>query len=233
MSPSLYRRMKAPVRNALEASPTLYCASARLKTGRNREVVTRSSDLLVESFPRSGTTYLVASIALAAPSLRIASHVHHQAHVQLAVKYGIPSFVLIREPMAACTSATVRLGDQVTFRQMLERWCRYYGALADLPEVHFVSFESATGDTAATVTEVLTMARLADRIVRTIEHDEIIAAVEVMAERRRRGELDPMRISTPTAERKARIEAVADEFRQQGGELLARAESIYASIEAL
>jgi len=225
--------MKAPVRNALEASPTLYCASARLKAGRNREVVTRSSDLLVESFPRSGTTYLVASLELAAPSLRIASHVHHQAHAQLAVRYGVPSFVLIREPMAACTSAAVRLGDQVTFRQMLERWCHFYGALADLPSVNFVSFESATGDTAATVARVLAIAGLSDRVVTKIEHDDIIAAVEAMAERRRKGNVDPMKVSKPTAERQARIEAVADDFRQQGGELLQRAESIYASIEAM
>ncbi|MSW45431.1 MAG: hypothetical protein F2520_09340 [Actinobacteria bacterium] len=225
--------MKAPLRNVLEASPTLYCGAARLKTGRNREVVTRSSDLLVESFPRSGTTYLVASLGLAAPSVRIASHVHHKAHVQLAVRYGVPSFVLIREPMAACTSATVRLGDQVTFRQMLERWCRYYSALAELPQVQFVSFESATGDTAATVGRVLGSAGLSDRIVTAIDHDEIIAAVEAFSERRRKGDRDPMRVSVPTPERKARIKEVADEFRRQGGELLRQADEIYARIEAL
>jgi hypothetical protein len=233
MSPSLYRRMKAPVRNLLESSPALYCASARIKPGRNRNVVTRSTDLLIESFPRSGTTYLVAGLGLAAPSLRIASHVHHQAHAQLAVRYGVPAFVLIREPLAACASATVRLGDQVTFRQMVERWCRYYGALADEAALQFVSFESVTGDTVATVSRVLEIAGLSDRIVRTIEHDEIITEIEELSERRRRSDPDPLKISKPTPERQARIAAAVDDFRVQGGDLLRRADAIYASIEAI
>lgn len=233
MSGKLFRRMTEAARPVLELSPTLYCGAARIKPGRNREVVSRSTDLLVESFPRSGTTYLVAALGLAAPSLHIASHVHHQAHVQLAVRYGVPPFVLIREPMAACTSATIRLRDQVMFRQMLEGWCRFYGALADLPQVHFVSFESATRDTSATVAKMLEIAELSDRIVTTIEHEEIVAVVEGFGVRRSKGVRDPMTISVPTPERKVRSAEVAEEYRRQGGELLQRAETIYSGVAAI
>ena len=233
MSPNLYRRMKSPVRRVLELSPTLYCASARLKRSRNRNIVSRNSDLLVESFPRSGTTYFVASLGIAAPTLRIASHLHHQAHVELAVRKSVPSFVLIREPFAACISATVRLGDQVTFPQMLQRWSGFYEALESVPEVHFVSFESTVQEPEATILAVLSAANLSERLRNRVDHDEVIAVLDAMTEKRRRGNYDPLDVSRPTAERQERIEAVASEMRQQGGELLTRAIAIHERIQAL
>ena len=233
MNQGLYRRVKDPFRRVLEASPTLYCATARLKRGRNREVVTRSTDLLVESFPRSGTTFMIAELTLAAPSLRIASHVHHQAHVQLAVRYGVPAFVLIREPMAACVSATVRLREQVPFIKMLRRWCEFYEAVEAVPGVTFVSFESLTTAPNETVAGVMSIAGLSDRVVKEVSEQEALAEVEAMGIRRRRGERDPLKLSTPTAERKAKIEAAAAEFERQGGVLLDRANAIHARIRCL
>lgn len=233
MNQRLFRKVKDPFRRVLEASPTLYCAMARLKTGRNREVVSRSTDLLIESFPRSGTTFMIAELRLAAPSLRIASHVHHQAHVQLAVRYGVPTFVLIREPMAACVSATVRLREQVPFVKMLRRWCTFYEALESIPGVTFISFESLTTAPSETVSQVMSLAGLSDRLVNEVSAEEALAEVEAMGVRRRRGERDPLKISTPTAERKAKIEAAAVEFERQGGPLLERANAIHARIRCL
>jgi hypothetical protein len=67
--------------------------------------ITEQTDLVVEGFPRSGNTFTVFALQDAAQQrLRIASHVHHPSQVVLAVARGVPTVLVVREPVSALAS---------------------------------------------------------------------------------------------------------------------------------
>ncbi len=186
-------------RRAIATSPWLYCRIARSKPGRNRHVVGRGSDLLVESFPRSGTTFLVAALAFVAPEVEVASHVHHPAHVRLALRYGVPSVVLIREPVDTCTSLAIFRGGGEP-RELLEAWSDFYEALEPLAGLRFVTFADLTTDPGGTVARVLSCVRRPIAVSGELVDAEVMAEVDRLA-LARSGAVDPLRVSHPTPER--------------------------------
>ena len=57
------------------------------------------TELVVEGFPRSGNSLAVAAIAAAQPRpLRIAHHTHAPANVLRALRLGLPTLVVVRDP---------------------------------------------------------------------------------------------------------------------------------------
>jgi hypothetical protein len=75
-----------------------------------RELVDRSTDILIESFPRCASSFSIAAFRLAQEprSYRVACQTHAPGHVIAAVRLGVPSLVLIREPMDAIVSNLFR-----------------------------------------------------------------------------------------------------------------------------
>lgn len=72
--------------------------------GTSRQI-TEHTELVVEGFPRSSNTFTVFALEDAAHHrLRIASHVHHPAQVKLAVSRGVPTVLVVREPIATLAS---------------------------------------------------------------------------------------------------------------------------------
>ena len=60
---------------------------------------------MVEGFPRSGNTFTVFALQDAANQrLRIASHVHHPSQVIRAVSRGVPTVLVVRDPVSALAS---------------------------------------------------------------------------------------------------------------------------------
>jgi hypothetical protein len=216
------------LRGAVARSPWLYCAIARRKPGRNRQVVSRGTDLLVESFPRSGTTYLVAALKVTAPSLQVASHVHHPAHVRLAQRYGIPSVVLVREPLAACASLAI-YRDRFSAASVLQEWIDYYEPVARLGGVQVIEFQGLTRRTIEALELIgrlvdvqfdVSMPDLDERIVQEINRMTMY----------RHGEIDPLRVSRPTEEREERKVAVRQQLEWEGAAELAAARQLYQRI---
>ena len=67
--------------------------------------ITRDTDIVVEGFPRSGNTFAVFALRDASDGrLSVASHVHHPSQVKLAVRKGLPTLLVIREPVACLAS---------------------------------------------------------------------------------------------------------------------------------
>jgi hypothetical protein len=92
----------------LAKSPSLALPLAWLRG--NRELVDKDTDILIESFPRSASSFAKAALRLAQEprELRIASQTHAPGHVIAAVRLNIPSLVLIREPIDAVVSNLFR-----------------------------------------------------------------------------------------------------------------------------
>lgn len=186
-------------RRVVALSPRVYCGIARAKRGRNRLIVDRSCDLLVESFPRSGTTFLVAALGSVAPEVAVASHLHHPAHVRLARRLEVPTVVLIRDPVDACTSLAIfRQGSDPA--ELLGGWIDFYSRVGQVPGVTFVDFRELVEDPTGTVAAVLAVAAPGGGPVAEVDPDSVIASVDRLSFARR-GEVDPMRVSHPTPER--------------------------------
>lgn len=106
-------------------------------------VVEKCTDLLIEGFPRSGNTYayLIARETLEG-SLKIAHHVHGEAQFRCAAKYKVPAMLLIRDPVAACTSLLLRQ-PALSAAQALSHYASYHRRLWPLRDnMIIVPFES-------------------------------------------------------------------------------------------
>jgi hypothetical protein len=105
-------------------------------------VVSSEADLVIEGFPRTGSTFAVAAFQHAQPiELTIAHHVHAPAQVLYAVRHDIPALVLVRPPEDSVISQVIR-NPRISIRQGLIGYIRFYGPLLPVRE----EFETATFD---------------------------------------------------------------------------------------
>lgn len=82
-----------------------------LERARGRgELLDASTDVLIEAFPRCASSFAVAAFRLAQEPrfTHIAHHTHMPAHVMAAVRRGVPTMVLLREPLDAVVSHLIR-----------------------------------------------------------------------------------------------------------------------------
>jgi hypothetical protein len=116
--------MKIPFRlkTLLDRQPMFYLGLLRLQRRRHwsrQWVVERNTEIVIEGFPRSGNSFAYSAFKQSNPHVsRIATHVHMSAQILMAARYGIPTMVLLREPVAAVCSMmalSTQIGDRSTF----------------------------------------------------------------------------------------------------------------------
>jgi hypothetical protein len=137
--------------------PSLFLPLARARhgtgVGSGPKAVGKDTEIVIEGFPRSANSFAVAAFKLAQPQpVRIAHHLHFPGQVTAAVKMGIPTLVLIREPEEAVLTHLARMLElNYTYNVVKQasreysRFSRFYSSI--LPHrQHFVSakFESVT-----------------------------------------------------------------------------------------
>ncbi len=119
------------------------------------QLVTASTDLVIEAFPRSATTFCYYALQHAqAVPVRIAFHVHSPAQVIQATRMGVPSLVLIRRPRDAVRSVMLRL-PRIPAAAFLERYLLFYKSLEPyLDRVVVADFEDAISDYGAVIRRI-------------------------------------------------------------------------------
>jgi hypothetical protein len=201
----------------LERWSTVYMALAKHRND-TRVLVGPDVDLIVEGFPRCGNSYLVAWIEQANPGLRVASHLHSYAHVRAALRQGVPTVVVTRDPEDAVASEIVRAtfaGGTTTAWRLLWRYARFHRAVARWADDVILSpFATTTGhpdlvaaalrDRAGLDIEIAPPHGAADVVSRVEEYS--VAAI---------GRVDEMAVGRPSAERTAVAEAVKRELRDR------------------
>ncbi len=114
---------------------------------RERKLAGPTTDLVIDGFPGSGNSFVSNSIrdAVVAPCA-IESHFHYTAQLKRALRLGIPTLVIVREPVAACNSLKSkqpRLDD----RLILARWIHYHAyVLRRLTTLEVFFFEDVVAD---------------------------------------------------------------------------------------
>ena len=80
-----------------------------VRPGKRATLARRDTAIVIEGFLRSGNTYSVAAFRIAnGPELHVGRHLHGAPHVLRAVRMGLPTLVLVRNPREAVLSYLVR-----------------------------------------------------------------------------------------------------------------------------
>jgi hypothetical protein len=105
-------RLRYRLMTQLARRPALAIPLARLRG--EGELVGEDTDLLIESFPRSASSFALAAfnIAQEPARYRVAHHTHAPGHVIAAIRLGVPALVLVREPEGAVVSSVIRHPDR-------------------------------------------------------------------------------------------------------------------------
>jgi hypothetical protein len=151
------RELLYTARYVINAHPSIYMPFTRLKhRGKGDWAVARDTELVIEGFGRSGSTFALIAFDLAQKrAVKSAHHTHAAAQVATAVKMGIPTLVIVRDPAQATASHMVRRG--ISARPALASWIRFHEHI--LPHrdgVVFASFEALTSDFGAVIRDVNT-----------------------------------------------------------------------------
>jgi hypothetical protein len=154
--PSAYRRARHRLRTYVSEHPPGYLAFARHKyPNHNVEVIGPGTELVIDGFTRSATTFAVYAFQLSQyRPVCLAHHLHAPAQLIVAARRGIPALALIREPQGAILSQLIREPD-VALRDALVAYARFYEHLLPSRGSFAVGeFHQVTHDFAAVVQQL-------------------------------------------------------------------------------
>ena len=162
---------------------------------------------MIDGFLRSGNTYSVAAFQVAnGPDLHIGRHLHGGAHVLRAVRLGLPTVVLIRQPADAVTSYLVRRPTLTPDDALLEYLDFYRTAWPARDGFVVALFTQVISDFGEVTDRV--NARFGTSFARFTGDPEAQAAalalVEEMNRQECRGEVVETHVGRPSAEREGR-----------------------------
>ncbi len=107
--------------------------------------VNRDTEIVIEGFQGSANTFAVQALQYAQPTqIDIAYHVHAPAQIIRAVKWGIPTLVLIRNPKDAVASFVAHW-SRVSVGQALKIYIDFYKTIRDYKSSYVIGqFEEVT-----------------------------------------------------------------------------------------
>lgn len=124
------RRVRHRLRTHLSEHPAVYLPFARRKyPGPSPKVISASTQLVIDGYTRSASTFAVYALQLSQEApVRIAHHLHAPAQFIEAARRGIPALLLIREPQSAILSQLIR-EPGVTLHDALVAYWRFHACL--------------------------------------------------------------------------------------------------------
>jgi hypothetical protein len=143
-----FRRPRHVLRTRLSEHPRLYLPIARRRyPGPSPEVIGPDTELVIDGYTRSATTFAVYALQLAQTRpVRLAHHLHAPAQLIEAARRQVPTLALIREPQGAVLSHLVR-EPWVDMRDAADGYARFYSCLMPHRFAFVVGeFEEVTND---------------------------------------------------------------------------------------
>lgn len=120
-----------------------------------RPWVSRTTEIAIEGYPRSGNTFAVVAFGQAQNrDIKMAHHLHAAAQIKRAARLDVPTLLLIRKPSDAILSLMVR-DPHASMRWALRSYIRFYSTvLPYLDKTVVAPFELVTSDFASIIREV-------------------------------------------------------------------------------
>jgi len=150
------RRVRHRLRTHLSEHPVAYLPFARHKyPGPSPEVIGSHTELVIDGYTRSASTFAVYALQLSQPTpIRIAHHLHAPAQLIKAARSGIPALLLIREPEGAILSQLVREPD-VAMPDALVAYTRFHSCLLPYRDRFVIGdFDQVTHDFGSVIRRV-------------------------------------------------------------------------------
>jgi hypothetical protein len=144
----IMNRAKHLLRSHVSKYPALYLPFARHKyPGPSPEVIAPWTELVIDGYTRSATTFAVYALQLSqGRPIRLAHHLHAPAQLILAARRGIPTLALIRKPQGAIFSQLV-CEPTLKLRDALAAYSRFYSCLLPYRDRFVVGeFDEVTRD---------------------------------------------------------------------------------------
>lgn len=197
-------------------------------------LVDRTTRLVIEGFPRSGNTFAVFAFKYAqARDVRVAHHLHAPAQVIRAVGWGVPTLVLVREPMEAVLSLMLR-DARFSAERALRYYISFYETVAAYRDGYVLgSFEDVIQDYGAVIERI--NARFGTGFV-PFEHMEdnvsqVFSLIEASHRAKRRDRVVEEQIARPSAARaELKAELKGKLWSPELEPLTARARAVYGSL---
>jgi hypothetical protein len=164
------RELVYSTRYVVNGYPTIYLPLTRVRHRRDAHWIVRpDTELVLEGFARSGNTFAVDAFELAqGRPVKMVHHTHAPAQVIAAVDRGVPTVVIVRDPMQVVLS-------HMAFRNIsaeppLRAWIRYHKRIVPYRgRIVVATFEEVTADLGAVIGRI--NARFGTRFER-FEHTE-------------------------------------------------------------
>ena len=124
--PRSARELSYRTRYLLNAYPAVYMPMGRVRhRGKPNYLVTRDSELVIEGCGRAGSTFAVLAFSSAQERpVRIVHHTHAAAQVIMAVRWEIPTLVIVRPPLESALAHMAR--RDIAARPTLVSWIRFH-----------------------------------------------------------------------------------------------------------
>jgi len=207
------------------------------RASKRTTLARRDSAIVIEGFPRSGNTFSVAAFTVAnGPRMHLGRHLHGAPHVLRAVRLGLPTVVLIRQPADAVASYLVRR-PTLTPDDALREYCDFYRAAWPARRGFVVApFDQVVRDFGEVVSAV--NAQFGTTFVpyepTEVNRTEAFRLVEEMNRRECRGEVVETHVGRPSQERESRKGVVLTMMgRPRTQRLLRQAEDLYEQYASL
>jgi hypothetical protein len=150
------RRARHTVRTRVSEHPLVYLPFARRKyPGPSPEVLSAETELVIDGYTRSASTFAVYALQLAQERpVRLAHHLHAPAQLIAAARREVPALLVMREPRGAILSQLVR-EPGVAMRDALIAYVRFHECLLGYQDRFVVGeFETVTHDFGSVITRL-------------------------------------------------------------------------------
>jgi hypothetical protein len=224
-------RARHHVRRPLARTPYLWDAVMRVRPEKNATLARPGTAIVIEGFLRSGNTFSVAAFEIAnGPGLHVGRHLHGAPHVLRAVRMGLPTVVLIRNPREAVLSYLIRRNTITPHDAVLEYLDFYRTTWPVRDRVVIGLFDQVTADFGAVIDEVNARFGTSFRRYEATPENEAraFALVEEMNRLESGGQVLETHVGRPSAERgrrKEELRALLD--RPRTAAKLREAEQLY------
>jgi len=117
-------------------------------------ILKEDTDLCIEGFQRSGSSFFVMILRLQNPDIQLAHHMHSSSHIAKAIQQKTPVVVLVRNPLDAVASL-ITWDDDLSIGRALWGYRRFHNAIMKHREsIQFVKFEDVTTDTGKVISQI-------------------------------------------------------------------------------
>jgi hypothetical protein len=227
----LVDRLRHHVRRPLARTPYLWDAAMIVRPSKRATLARKDTAIVIDGFLRSGNTFSVAAFAISnGRHLHVGRHLHGAPHLLRAVRLGLPTVALIREPRDAVASYLVRRPTLNADDAVLE-YLDFYRTAWRVRRGFVVGlFDQVVSDFGAVIDEVNNRFGTSFLPYEASSENQqaAFAVVEEMNRLECRGEVVETHVGRPSEqrdERKSEIRALMDRPRTKA--LLLQADDLY------